>query len=651
MSGIGAVRGSVFHGVPEGGQLTEGADTLYGGALVQDVDALGGDDLLVLDFSESQTKAEFNMGRYSNLDWVIGDEFNSDAVARGFERLRLTGSNRSDFVEGPMGEATLNGGAGDDYFFLRGGNNVVRAGTGDDEVEGARLTDRVSGGAGFDILTLNLSESEFGVVIDREFKRAQWTGIELIGGRLTKHDDIFVEGARLDRSRHGTAEAPLNAGDGDDLLVLDYSRLPDAGAIRSSMFDISTGFTHVSINLRNLGWRSSGDLIAFERFDITATSAADDIGLYSGSGILRAGAGDDTIYVAPYADFEVLGGAGNDTIRIRNLSTVVRGGAGDDLLILALDGSDHAPVALDLRHGAHQFQWSGVEAVSGVLTGGDDSFAARDYVGDFDGNDGVDFLTLDYRGGVWRDVRFEGQVNYQTGGRQNVGILTATATESGVQHKGKLERFERFDLTGSAGADTLGAADAADTLRGMSGDDVLMGLGGADRVFGGGGHDRLNGGAGDDLLKGGRGDDRVSGSEGQDSLFGGRGQDVLGGGDGEDLLYGEAGDDWLGGGSGNDTLFGGAGDDQIFGDFGDDSMFGGAGADRFLIDIEYGFSGRDRIADFDVTQDKLVFRSWWGEKLMRISVHEEGTRVGWDGGSILLEGVAIGSLTEDNIVF
>ncbi len=655
MSVPGAARGAVFHAVPESGVLTEGNDTLFAGALAQDVDALGGNDLLVLDYSGSPESAALHTGRYPDSGWMIGSDMVPDAVARGFERLRFTGSTWGDVMEAPTGAATLKGGAGDDYIFLRGGNNVVFGGSGDDEIGGARLTDRVRGGAGFDIMLLDLSEMASGAEIDRTVARGNWQGIEMIGGRLTGHDDTFIGGAPLKRSRYSEGSPELDAGQGDDLLVLDYSRLPDAGAIQFSAFDISTTVFRAYLRFQGGVQGNSGDFYGFERFDITATSAADEIHVLGGRGTLRAGAGDDEIHVAVAAGFDIHAGAGDDTIHLRALDDhLVRGGPGHDTLVLGLsdlfDGSRHAPVSLDLRRGAFPENWRGIEAVRGLLTEGDDSFAARDYLDSLDGGEGVDLLTLDYRGGTWRDVRFEAAENFQTGSLTTAGLLAATATEGGQRHEGRLDRFERFALTGSAGDDTLGGANRADTLKGMAGNDRLSGGGGTDRLIGGDGRDYLDGGAGDDLLAGGAGADTLYGAEGQDTLFGGQGDDGLAGGNGNDVAHGGAGNDTLAGGAGNDTVFGGAGDDTIHDGFGNDSMIGGAGADRFVFDPISGHSGRDRIADFDVAQDRLVFTEWEPGRLMRITAHEEGTRVAWSIGSVLLEGVAIETLTEANFV-
>jgi Ca2+-binding RTX toxin-like protein len=108
------------------------------------------------------------------------------------------------------------------------------------------------------------------------------------------------------------------------------------------------------------------------------------------------------------------------------------------------------------------------------------------------------------------------------------------------------------------------------------------------------GNDRIAGTAGEDSLSGGNGADVIEGLGGHDALFGGNGDDVLLGGSGNDLLVG---------GTGADRLFGGDGDDRFYGGRGDDYLAGGAGSDEFVFGRS---GGRDTIADFDVTQDRIL---------------------------------------------
>jgi hypothetical protein len=199
-------------------------------------------------------------------------------------------------------------------------------------------------------------------------------------------------------------------------------------------------------------------------------------------------------------------------------------------------------------------------------------------------------------------------------------------------------------VIGTARSDKLLGSTHDDLMKGGRGNDTLWGLDGNDRIYGEDGNDRLDGGAGIDRMLGGRGNDvyivddrqdRVSESRNQGTdtikssvsyslagthverlyldganningtgnsldnrLYGNAGNNVLKASTGNDVLRGYAGNDKLYGGSGNDKLYGGAGDDWLH---------GGAGHDVFVFEKN---SGRDRIKDFRIGEDRIDVRSW-----------------------------------------
>lgn len=231
-------------------------------------------------------------------------------------------------------------------------------------------------------------------------------------------------------------------------------------------------------------------------------------------------------------------------------------------------------------------------------------------------------------------------------------------------------------IWGDAGDDVLLGWSGDDHLAGGDGDDVLRPGPGADAVLGGAGDDRLrfdaddievSGGAGVDRawvatremrgvtidlaaaeierFQGGAGDDvataadasfdaTLRGRQGADTLIGGYGDDGLHGDQGADLLRGGAGDDRLWGGAENDILIGGPGDDRLWGDQGAD-----------LFEFRAIGDGDDRIQDFDVARDRVVFR---GEALgvgptafedLVITASGGDARIDYGAGSVILVGV------------
>ncbi|WP_420860737.1 calcium-binding protein [Algirhabdus cladophorae] len=166
-----------------------------------------------------------------------------------------------------------------------------------------------------------------------------------------------------------------------------------------------------------------------------------------------------------------------------------------------------------------------------------------------------------------------------------------------------------------------------DNLRGGQGrDEISTGIS-ADVLFGERGNDKLYAGKGADKVSGGSGNDKIWGEGGNDKLFGGTGDDVINGGSGDDKLDGN---------DGNDKLRGGIGDDELIGREGDDILTGGAGADSFKF---IGAAGANRITDFDVAEDILVFNPA-DQDLVFTNVGED-MLVEWDLGSVLVEGISV----------
>ena len=164
--------------------------------------------------------------------------------------------------------------------------------------------------------------------------------------------------------------------------------------------------------------------------------------------VVRAGAGNDTLTVAPGTKVHVtlLGGQGDD---------VLTGGGGDDTL-LGLAGDDRLAGSL------------GADRIS--------AGAGRDYV---DGGAGDDILA----GGLGDDVLY--------------GLAGADALGGG----------EGQDyLEGATGDDTVAGGAGNDIIAGGRGDDVLRGGAGDDVVYAGRGTDLTDGGAGTDKVFGERGD-------------------------------------------------------------------------------------------------------------------------------------------------
>lgn len=330
---------------------------------------------------------------------------------------------------------------------------------------------------------------------------------------------------------------------------------------------------------------------------LTGTDSDDILSGLDGNDLIKASLGDDILYGDDdYASTE----GGNDTLYGESGDDQLYGGAGADK-IFGGSGRDYIGLKTDKNYNG----------------------SYKDGNGDvIDGGSGRDTLGIDYS-------------TYAAALTLKIGEETSAQTLTGGI---KVINVEKFEIIGTAFADTITGGNYADLLHGGDGKDTLRGGNGNDELFGGSGDDRLYGGNGKDALWGDGDNDTLYGDNGDDLLRGGDGTDTLSGGNQNDRLYGDNGNDVLYGGKGNDILrggidvvdlsdnhdlkgsdknrdgtyganklYGGDGNDLLYHDGGNDLLEGGAGNDEYRHWMGYGkatiidSSGKDRLVLEDFT--------------------------------------------------
>lgn len=209
-----------------------------------------------------------------------------------------------------------------------------------------------------------------------------------------------------------------------------------------------------------------------------------------------------------------------------------------------------------------------------------------------------------------------------------------------------LLRKKDWNITGDSGVDVVSSSASFE----LSGDDDIRTFGGSDRIEAGDGADRVLGGAGQDFIFGGAGRDLLVGAGGNDIMSGDGQADRLLGGAGNDTMGGGFGNDKLVGGKGRDTLTGEAGKDVLNGGLGNDLLNGGTGRDQFIFDGGTD-EGRDRIADFDISQDQIRISD---ANVSDVTIGKAGlgTRIELSSGTeIILIGVDASTITVDDLIF
>ena len=408
------------------------------------------------------------------------------AVVNGSEGSVITGTPGDDTLDGTPGDDTIDGLAGNDLIRGDEGNDHLIGGDGNDVIHGGSGNDIFDGGPGDDLLTSGggLGSSDRG------------EAEHFIGG---EGNDTII----------GSTLGTMDGGPGHDF----YEIYGDAGSGPFTLID-SGGIDTIYIDadwtlgpdFENLIGRprDGGNGWAETYLNLSGNDLDNTIDGRLVGGILRGGAGDDTVLGSSWAGSEIDGGTGNDTLQ---------GGAGGDRFVFAEQPGDaNADSVVGFTSGSdklalHVNAHAGIGA-SGQFASGDPRFLAA--AGASGGQDPSDRVIYDTTTGqLWYDADGSG-----TGAAQLVGTLQ--------------------------GAPLLVATDvevlytANQHIVGTEGDDVLSGGDGDDLIEGFGGNDVLTGGLGEDVLRGGEGDDILdardrayeSGDDEADTLDGGLGNDV-----------------------------------------------------------------------------------------------------------------------------
>ncbi|MBN3892579.1 MAG: calcium-binding protein [Nostoc sp. JL31] len=421
-----------------------GNDTINPGLGKNDyVDGGDGFDHLIVDYSAGDTGGgmSFNSGVNPNLGTANRHESGSllDYIAfKNIEKFTVIGTSKDDTIK--------------TYY----GNNVIKAGAGNDSVIAVAGT--LDGGSGLDYLTLDLSTQTAnlnlsnllninvsGVVTAINFEGfsittgsgndiVTHTGI--VNGAVLRTNDLIKTGAGNDTINAGLAGRSINdgdtvyGGDGIDRLIVDYSVGDTGTGMRfngSSTYGTAIRQVSSTDNTRL-------DFVGFhniEEFTVTGTSKDDTINTVGGNDIINSGGGNDIIN----------GGSGNDTIN---------GGVGND----TIDGG------------------AGNDSMTGGT--GNDTYIV-DSIGDIVTETSTLSTEVDT---VRASVTYTLTANVEN--LIMTGSNASNGTGNSLNNKLTGEGVGNNILNGGAGNDTLDGGYGTDTLNGDAGDDTLIANLGAD---------------------------------------------------------------------------------------------------------------------------------------------------------------------------
>jgi Ca2+-binding RTX toxin-like protein len=479
-----------------------GNDFLDGGDGVDELQGGGGGDVLY--------------GGTGN-DLLFGDDPNAPSIVGGSDFL--DGEDGDDQLQGGGGDDVLVGGIGNDLLFGDDpnapsvvGHDVLYGGDGDDELQGGQGNDLLYGGDGSDTLFGDSTAADPNPTVGgndlldggagNDFLFGDAGTDELLGGdgadQLTGGlGDDFLDGEA------GQDTYVFNFGDGHDVIT--DTALPGEGNVLSFGSGISlanlTLTPDTAQHTLTIQVGAGGDTITLEDFDlnnvdgslVVQTLSFTDIGAVSLASQLPLpegrvnGTTTDDIITTGTGDDVVQAFAGNDSLNAGAGADVLIGGAGTDTLI---GGAGNDVYVFSLG--------DGVDTIYDDTTGGDTNtlvFGDGITTNDLTLGLGSLLIRVGSSGDVIHIPNFNPNDAYGTHAIDSFQFADGTVlTYSQLIDRG-------FDLTGTAGADTITGTNAVDRITGLAGNDVITS------------------GAGDDVLDGGPGADNMAGGPGNDTYI------------------------------------------------------------------------------------------------------------------------------------
>lgn len=550
---------------------------------------------------------------------VYGDSGNDriflvgSPIGQAYRALASGGSGNDTIILVWGREATVFGGDGSDTLTLGSGNDyistsgpaagleaaqtnqvdtgaevdTVNAGGGNDRIF-AGWGDIIDGGAGTDLLNVNLSGAGSGVDITIDtvatndvtsLGTGSFTGIETLAVTGTDWADrialtstvlslTLTAGGGDDVITTGARGYVINGGSGDDTLI--------SGVGGADTFNGGTGIDTIDYRLAEAGVTvkinatgADGDRmtdvenVVGSRFDDTLTgdSRANLLDGAGGADVLAGGLGNDT-YITDRSDTIIENaGEGSDTV-VADFSYVLDANLENLTLagMQAISGTGNAANNVLIGNSA-----------GNVLLGleGNDVLDGRGGADRMEGGSGDDVYVVDYvldrvieLAGGGND-RIEASVSIALPDQVEVLLLTGSAGINGSGNS--LDNM----LTGNGAANILDGKAGADVMRGGGGDDTYVVDNANDTVleYFAGGVDTVRSSV--DWTLGSEIENvtltgaarSATGNAWANTIIGSNGDNVLSGLDGADLLYGMSGNDILDGGTGRDLMDGGAGSD------------------------------------------------------------------------------------------
>lgn len=369
--------------------------------------------------------------------------------------------------------------------------------------------------------------------------------------------------------------------------------------------DIDTLYDVEFLEFSNGSFEISTQIFTSNQSVINGTEGIDILDGTASNDIINALGGNDTVNGLEGND-EIYGGAGSDSIYAGTGDDTVYGGSENDQFYDLGGDDDYYDGESNTGAGDWVNYKNSLFAVVANLTTG---------------------TADDDEDGITDDIL----VNIENlGGSDYNDILY------GNNSNNRFESYQGDDLIYAYGGnDIITTHEGNDTVYGGSGNDNFIAGAGLNTLYGESGNDNFNLGQGNDTIDGGGGKDKIffissyitqgatidmvagtidrNADSIADDTFsnieeikGTNYGDVMIGNSSANTLKGHTGDDIIRGGAGNDKLYAGYGTDTLYGDAGADTLYADQGNDTFVYEAATAFSGMDTIRNFNKNGNDVI---------------------------------------------
>ncbi|MDB9426967.1 Calx-beta domain-containing protein [Microcystis aeruginosa CS-564/01] len=467
---------------------TSGDDTISPLRGKDIIDGRSGNDLLIINYSSNTymgTTTPYAAGIDSRI-FQSGGSWNGYFIAyinsggdydqasfNNIERFQVIGTNANDYFEqGGYGVFDIDGGTGTDTIGFLNLSSFT-----------TNLTIDNSG--------RTFTESNGNVVknVERFNNLTTGTGNDNISFTGSFNETIATGGGN-DTINAARGYDNVNGGDGNDLLIVDYSGNTYAGTttypagMSSSIYQSGGAWSgSFTAYINSIGNYDGVNFSNIERFQITGTNA------------------NDYFQRGGYGIFNIDGGIGTDIIDILDLSSFTTN--------LTIDNSgrtfteSNGNVVKNVERFNNLTTGTGNDSISftgsfneTIATGGgNDTINGARGQDNVNGGDGNDLLIVNYSSNT-----YAGTTSYPAGMSSSIGqsggawygaFYAYTNNSSSNNDRVNFSNIERFQITGTNANDTITTGGGNDIITGVNPNSSTPGKGEVDSLTGGAGSDKF----------------------------------------------------------------------------------------------------------------------------------------------------------------